>query len=112
MNKKILLKYLLMYVTMFAGIVMYNLGIVNIFSTMFTFVGGYIAIKNTFDYRKVRRNMKILEGIDNISITKDRDIVIKEMSEDKKTDSIKPIKTENIIGLKRTRVYSRVRRRY
>ena len=57
MTKKILLKYLFMYLSFILGLILYSVGVVNIFSTLLVFVGGYISIKNTFDYRLVKRNI-------------------------------------------------------
>lgn len=58
MNKKLLFKYVLFYIPMVVGIVFFTLGKVNLISSLLLFCGGYVAIKNTFDYRMVRRNIR------------------------------------------------------
>ena len=57
MNKKILLKYIIMYIPFILGIVLFSLDSINLISSLLVFLGGYIAIKNTFDYRIVRKNI-------------------------------------------------------
>ena len=56
-KKKIIIKYILLYLPMISGIVMFSCEIINLFSTLLLFCGGYIAVKNTFDCRVVKRNI-------------------------------------------------------
>ena len=95
MNKNILLKYMLMYVPFVLGIVLFSFGIYNVFSSLLLFVGGYVAVKNTFDYRKIRKNAE------NVKIVND---TIKQKEVVKRNP-------ENMVGFKRTRRYGRVRKR-
>ena len=46
----------MIYFPFFLGIVLNILNIINLFSVLCLFCGGYIAIKNTFDYRTVKKN--------------------------------------------------------
>ena len=43
---------------MIIGMVLFSNGVVNLYSSMLLFLGGYIAIKNSFDYRVVKKNIK------------------------------------------------------
>lgn len=95
MNKKLLLKYLLLALPFLIGSILYSLGIYNILSSILFFCGGYIFIKNISDYRKIQKNKNNLNIINKI----DNDIKKEYRSYD------------SIIGLKRTRRYSRVRKR-
>ena len=95
MKKKLIVKYVFLYLPFFVGIFMFSFGIVNIFSSLFLFLGGYIAIKNTFDYRMVRKN------IDNTNRCNDSCRKV----------SVSSKEMEKTIGVKRTRRYSRVRKR-
>lgn len=96
MNKKLIFKYVLLYVPFILGLGLFSFGILNLFSSLLLFLGGYIAIKNTFDYRKVRKN------IDSVKIENDE--IIKKEYVPKRT-------AEQIPGFKRTRRYERVRKR-
>ena len=57
MKKKILLKYILMYIPFVVGIMLYSFNIYNLFSSLLLFLGGYVALKNTLDYRKINKNI-------------------------------------------------------
>ena len=70
MNRKVMIKYILIYIPFITGIGMYSFSIINLFSSLLFFVGGYIAIKNTLDYRTVKRNID-MSKIDNIYIDDD-----------------------------------------
>ena len=63
MYKKIIIKYIFMYIPMIVGIILFSNGIINLFSSLLLFVGGYISIKNTFDYRIVRRNTRVRKRV-------------------------------------------------
>ena len=56
-RKKLLLKYLVMMLPFLVGSIMYCFSIYNIVSSLLFFVGGYVFIKNVFDYRKVNKNI-------------------------------------------------------
>jgi len=77
MNRKILLKYIFIYTPMIIGVILFSFRIINIFSSLLLFVGGYIAIKNTFDYRMVRKNVKSvsISNKSNSVYTRDRESV-------------------------------------
>ena len=56
MSKKVFLKYLFMYSLFILGVILYSSGIITLFSSILLFGGGYISLKNTFDYRLIKRN--------------------------------------------------------
>ena len=93
--RKIILRYILLGLPFIVGSVMFGFGIYNIISSLLFFCGGYVFVKNIFDYRKVRKNKNLV--VDN------------------KIDVVKNDKVyrtaEEIPMLKRTRVYHRVRKR-
>lgn len=62
MDKKKLILIILKFVPFLIGIVMYGVGIINLISSLLLFVGGYITVKNLFDYRMVRRNLNNILG--------------------------------------------------
>ena len=120
--KKIIIKYLIMYMAFVLGIVLFSFGITNLFSSMLLFVGGYASIKNTFDYRIIKRNIskfkkddsgKLNGCIVNVNI-EDKNFVDDIINKKESISSIKPIShnVDNIMGIKRIRRYGRVRRRY
>ena len=115
---KIIIKYLMMYMAFILGIVLFSIGVINLFSSLLLFVGGYESIKNTFDYRIVKRNMNSFENRNDVKLDVSSNIN-SEVNEDKLNkkelvSSIKPINynVENMIGVKRIRRYGRVRRKY
>ena len=78
MNKKILLKYIIIYVPFILGIVLFSLNIVNLISSLLLFLGGYIAIKNTLDYRIVKKNInkyKIENNKENKNYLDNREVM-------------------------------------
>lgn len=64
MNKKLILKYIFICSPFLIGTILFTLGIFNIFSSVLLFLGGYIAIKNIFDYRKVRKNINSVNRVE------------------------------------------------
>lgn len=56
MNRKFILKYIFIYIPFLLGIGLFSFEIINLFSSLLLFLGGYIALKNTLDYRMVRKN--------------------------------------------------------
>lgn len=106
--KKIVLKYIIIYVPVVVGLFLFSSGVVNLFSSLLLFLGGYVAIKNTLDYRIVRKN------VNSIKVRSEEQSKIVEVNKVDKSGKvdIKSMKSENVPGLKRTRVYSRVRRKY
>ena len=96
MNRKF--KYLFICLPFLFGSVLFSFGIYNLISSLLFFVGGYVVLKNIFDYRKLLRNRD--ENNSNSVVTKNgyqKDYSYRD--------------AERIVGLKRTRRYSRVRRR-
>ena len=93
--RKIMLKYILLLLPFVIGSVMFGFGIYNIVSSLLFFVGGYMFVKNIFDYRKIRKNKKLL--IDNQYNIVKKDKVYRT--------------SEEIPMLKRTRIHHRVRKR-
>ena len=61
MNKKLIFRCVLLYVPFVVGIGLFSFGIFNLFSSLLLFAGGYLAIKNTFDYRKVKKNVESIQ---------------------------------------------------
>ena len=53
-------------------------GIFNLFSSLLFFAGGYIAVKNTFDYRKIRKN--IVDVKDNANNVLKEEFFVKKCS--------------------------------
>ncbi len=105
MSKKILIKYILMYIPMVVGIVLFSSGVVNLFSSLLLFLGGYVAIKNTLDYRLVRKN------VNGINIRNEEDSKMNKINNSEKV-YVKSRNLENTPVFKRTRRYSRVRKKY
>ena len=95
MNKKLIFRYVLLYVPFVLGIGLFSFGIFNLFSSLLLFAGGYLAIKNTFDYRKVKKNVESIQIEDN----------------SKKKDDYTDKSSENITNFKRVKKYSRVRKK-
>jgi len=109
MYLKLFIKYLLMYLPVIFGVILYVSGVVNLFSSLLLFLGGYIAIKNTLDYRLVKKN------INNVKYSQKSDIKVELDNVSSKCIDRENIKSKNcdgIVGLKRVRRYSRVRRKY
>lgn len=94
MNKKLIIRYILICLPFVIGGLLYCFGIINIFSSLLLFCGGYLTLKNTVDYRKVKKN---------------KDIVNRDKNSYKKDYTNRSV--ENIVGFKRTRRYSKVRKR-
>ena len=124
--KKVFVKYLMMYIPFVSGGVLFSMGVTKLFSSLLLFVGGYIAIKNTLDYRLVKRNISKLkkesvvrldENLFAGDVSKESRLLGNKTSmENKKNQSIsiKPINynVEDMVGIKRIRRYFKVRRRY
>jgi len=93
---------------MVVGIVLFSSGVVNLFSSLLLFLGGYVAIKNTIDYRLVRKN------INGVKLKNEEDGKIVKVNKINNGEKVyvKSMNPENISGFKRTRRYSRVRRKY
>ena len=60
MNRKNLIKVSFRFIPFIIGIILYGFGIVNLLSSLLLFVGGYVAVKNTLDYRKVKKNINMI----------------------------------------------------
>ena len=113
---KIIIKYLMMYMAFILGIVLFIVGITNLFSSLLLFVGGYLSLKNTLDYRLIKRNINKLKMDNGIKDVCDyTGIVDINMANSKElVSSVKPINhnADDIVGIKRIRRYGRVRKRY
>lgn len=57
--KKILL-IIYIFVPFILGIILFSFGVINIFSSLCLFLGGYILLKNILDYRMVRKNREFI----------------------------------------------------
>ncbi|MBQ2873413.1 MAG: hypothetical protein IJE89_05390 [Bacilli bacterium] len=66
MKKYLLIKYILLYLPFVVGVGLYSFGIYNLASSLLLFIGGYISIKNTFDYRKVNKNINSINSNNDI----------------------------------------------
>lgn len=116
MNKRLLLRYVLLCLPFILGSMLYGLGIINIVSSLLFFVGGYVAIKNIFDYRKVRKNISIVNVRKTVDISKGKNTnkeieVIQEVNKYIESNQNVYRSYDNVPGLKRTRRYTKVRRR-
>ena len=136
MKKKLIKKYLLLGIPFLGGSILYGMGIYNIFSSMLFFLGGYIFIKSICDYRIVNKNIKMISYGNDLGFDKsDGDSVIvnvkkKEVGREKQRNNIYINEKnkdscvcfdnrntngscyEGVRGLKRTRRYVRVRRKW
>ena len=97
MNKKLLFKYIMLYVPFCIGCMLFIYGVVNLFSSLLLFLGGYVAIKNSLDYRLIRKNINDSKKVSNNVV---------------KTIDDKYNCFDRGIILKRVRRRSRVRRKY
>ena len=106
---KLFIKYLKIYLPFILGIIFFSYGITNLVSSLLLFLGGYVAIKNTFDYRLLKKNINKINNCGR----KVYDVNKIENKQIKRVE-IAPISrgAEDIVGFKRTRSYTRVRRRY
>jgi len=57
MNKKKLFLIILKFFPFLGGMILFRMEIINLFSSLLLFVGGYIVVKNLFDYRIIRKNI-------------------------------------------------------
>ena len=104
MIKKILVRYSILGLPFIFGILLYITNKINIISSLLLFVGGYIFIKNLFDYRKIKRNIYYMKKKNNnldINIKKEvndrSNMLIFEFS---KGEDIKCIKDKEIDSIK------------
>ena len=131
MKKKLIKRYLMLCLPFVCGLLLYRLGSYGIVSSLLFFCGGYILIKNIFDYRVVRKNIKKcidndkkleididkLDSVNEIMLNLDRDRldddIDKEYINMNNNDyGYEYIKCDNIHGLKSVRIHKKVRRRY
>ena len=68
LKKKLILRYIFLCIPFIIGIFLYSGGIYNIFSSALFFGGGYITIKNIFDYRKINKNIRKIFANDDKKI--------------------------------------------
>lgn len=71
MKKKLIVRYVFLCMPFIIGIFLYSGGMINIFSSVLFFGGGYVAIKNIFDYRKINKNIRKILVNDDIKIVID-----------------------------------------
>jgi hypothetical protein len=69
------------------GVLLFYAGIVNIFSSLCLFLGGYILLKNTLDYRVVKRNKEFVKR-DNVR-KKDYSVENKSCVKSRKRDIVR-----------------------
>ena len=151
MKKKIIKRYILLCLPFMCGLLLYGVGNYGIVSSLLFFVGGYVLIKNVFDYRVVMKNInkyvdngkkicinedsgneivlglevnKLDDDISKLNNYMDEDVGnIVEKNNDMDTRIIKEddsknryrygyMNSDNIPGLKTTRRYIKIRRRY
>lgn len=98
--KKVILKYLFLYLLFATGIVLFSNGVVNLFSSLLLFVGGYVSIKNTFDYRLVKKNIDLSKCGKSM-----------ELKPTNNRDSTRTYIRPKRVGRNGTRGYARVRRK-
>jgi hypothetical protein len=84
--RKILL-VMYMCVPFILGVLLFYSGIVNIFSSLCLFLGGYILLKNTLDYRVVKRNKEFVKR-DNVR-KKDYSVETKSCVKSRKRDIVR-----------------------
>ena len=110
MKLKLFLRYLILYLPFVLGIICYSYGNINLVSSLLLlFLGGYVSLKNTFDYRMVRRNVKKINDCRENSNNLTKDININDKQNRR---CMQPRNIDNVLFLKRVRRYSRVRRKY
>ena len=103
MLKKILIKYILFFLPVIFGIILFSNRIVNLFSSLLLFLGGYIAIKNTFDYRKLRKNIS--------NVKKDFVLINKNTDKEDNIEKIPSLNIDNGIRNNYKKRYVRVRKK-
>lgn len=97
MKIKLLFKYMLMYMPFILGIILLSFGLVNFVSFLLLIVGGYIAIKNTFDYRLVKRHIRKIKlnnkMVNQNCINNNRENTVKKISPMIVDDNYNRVKT-------------------
>lgn len=96
MDKRV--KYLLICLPFFCGVMLFILGFFNLFSSLLVFVGGYVVLKKIFTDKKRKLN------------NNDNDKIMPEVKSSYEKD-YSYRNAENIIGIKRTIRHSKVRKR-
>ena len=51
-------RFVLLYLPFLLGLVLFSFGTINLVSSLCLFLGGYVALKNTLDYRLIKKNKK------------------------------------------------------
>lgn len=95
MRKKLIMRYGLLSLPFGIGIILFSLGIYNIISSLLFFGGGYVAIKNICDCRKVKKNISLVVNKNKIDDSKKNTYVC----------------NNSVVGLKRTNRHERVKKR-
>lgn len=97
MNRKIIVKYLLLCLPFIIGASLYCFSVFNLFSSLLFFCGGYVVLKNILDYRKINKIKNSDKSVISNKYSYEKDFSYRN--------------SKNIIGLKRTRRHYRVRKR-
>ena len=66
---KKIFRYIIIFIPFLLGIILFLFNIINLFSSLCLFLGGYIFCKNTLDYRVVNKNKKYFNN--NINYKKE-----------------------------------------
>ena len=125
MNKKLIKRYILLCIPFICGTLLYGIGFYGIVSSLLFFGGGYVVVKNIFDYRMVNKNIKKciekdlkIDNNDNIDIllldenkVESKNILCNDIDVNNKY-KYEYRKSDNIQGLKNTRRHIKIRRRY
>lgn len=110
MNKKLLVRYVLICLPFVLGTLLFSFGVFNFISSILFFAGGYVAIKNLCDYRKINMNKRIVNDSKiNNDIKLENNSVGVDL--DKKNVNYRYQSYDSIPGFKRTMVYKKVRKR-
>ena len=115
MEKKLIKRYVLLCLPFICGIGLYLVGFINIVSSLLLFGGGYITVKNLFDYRIIKRSVRKVSHIDKIGMEN----IYKVKTNDEINSNVIDFSNnmnryrsyDSIPGFKRTRRYIKVRRR-
>ena len=91
MSKKIIIKNILKFVPLFVGIILCTTKTYSQIGIIFLFTGGYIIIKNLFDYRQRNKTIKkISSKTINHSNTLSKDKILNKENEHQITKKILP----------------------
>lgn len=127
MKRKLIKRYMLLSLPFICGLLLYGIGSYGIVSSLLFFLGGYILIKNIFDYRVVIKNIKKCNNVDNgigvdlercdnyvleQKFDKNMDVKLSKIDNSKNKYGYDYIKRDNINGLKSNVIHKKIRKRY